>query len=50
MEWCREYALRNVSLTKGNFMSRCIVVFLTYHGASIAILKILFEGPLGLAK
>ena len=33
---------RNVSLTKGNFMSLWIVVFLTYHGASIAILRILF--------
>ena len=39
---CKWMVLRNVSLTKGNCMSWCIVVFFTYLGAPIAILRILF--------
>ena len=41
VEWCREHVLRSLSLTKGNFMSLGIVVFFTYQGAAIAILRIL---------
>jgi hypothetical protein len=42
VEWCREYESCSVSVTNGNCMSLRIVVFLTYHGASNAILSILF--------
>jgi hypothetical protein len=34
--------LCSVSVTNGNCMSLCIVVFLTYHGAFNVILSILF--------
>jgi hypothetical protein len=42
VEWCREYELCSVSVTNGYCMSLCIVIFLTYHGASNANLSILF--------